>query len=209
MRLYQFTKADHGLAAIRHRRLKISRIHELNDPFEFLGVDLSDRQFRQGIRDTKVQLSQDHGLLCFSKHWRSPLLWAHYADRHRGICLGFDMPKGLPKKVAYVDKRFPKPGTLSEEFVKKLLFTKFTHWSYEDEYRVYLSIDTPINGLYYKDFDRDLVLRQVLVGAESDIRQADIIRALGSSSENIEMFRVRPAFRSFRMVRQKNESLCA
>jgi hypothetical protein len=38
MRVYHFTKAVHGLEAIRRRRLKIARISELNDPFEFLQV---------------------------------------------------------------------------------------------------------------------------------------------------------------------------
>ena len=38
MRLYHFLNAEYGLLNIRHRRLKIARINELNDPFEFLGV---------------------------------------------------------------------------------------------------------------------------------------------------------------------------
>ena len=38
MRLYQFFSPDGGLAALRTRRLRISRIDRLNDPFEFLGV---------------------------------------------------------------------------------------------------------------------------------------------------------------------------
>jgi hypothetical protein len=37
MRLYHFIRERFGLEAIRDSRLKISRINELNDPFEFLG----------------------------------------------------------------------------------------------------------------------------------------------------------------------------
>jgi len=75
---------------------------ELNDPFEFLGVDLSDPDFRRQIKATKKTLSESRGLLCFSKNWHNPVLWGHYADKHRGICLGFDMPEDLPTKVDYV-----------------------------------------------------------------------------------------------------------
>ena len=87
MRVYHFLKADHGLHDLRHRRLRISRIIELNDPFEFLGIDLSDRTFRQALEETKRQLSDTKGLLCFSKTWRNPVLWGNYADKHRGLCL--------------------------------------------------------------------------------------------------------------------------
>lgn len=37
MRLYHFTSQKFGLLALKDRRLKIARINELNDPFEFLG----------------------------------------------------------------------------------------------------------------------------------------------------------------------------
>lgn len=87
MFVYHFLNSHYGLEDIRERRLKISRIMELNDPFEFLGVDLSDRQFRKAMKKTKAQLSKTKGLLCFCKTWRNPLLWGHYADKRRGICL--------------------------------------------------------------------------------------------------------------------------
>src|SRR5574340_35150 len=101
MRIYYFTKANHGLAAIRDRRLKVARIHELNDPFEFLGVELSDPEFRKVLTETKRQLSTGHGLLCFSKSWRHPMLWAHYADKHGGVCLGFDVNDDKLENVSY------------------------------------------------------------------------------------------------------------
>ena len=107
MRVYHFLNVDHGLDNLRHRRLRISRIIELNDPFEFLGVDLSDRTFRQAFWETKRQLSKTNGLLCFSKTWRNPVLWEHYADKHRGLCLGFDVPKALLEKIKYVKLRLP------------------------------------------------------------------------------------------------------
>ena len=91
MRLYRFLDAHYGLLAVADRRIKISTIMELNDPFEFLGVNLSNRQFRWALRETKRQLSESQGLLCFSKTWRNPVLWGHYADSHRGLCLGFSV----------------------------------------------------------------------------------------------------------------------
>ena len=54
---------------------------ELNDPFEFLGAELSDRNFRKAIKKTKKDLSKTKGILCFSKNWKNPVQWSHYTDK--------------------------------------------------------------------------------------------------------------------------------
>ena len=46
MRVFHFRSVKYGLKSLEERRLKISRIHELNDPFEILGANLSNRDFR-------------------------------------------------------------------------------------------------------------------------------------------------------------------
>ena len=107
MRLYHFINAQYGLEDLRKQRLKIALIMELNDPFEFLGVDLSNSEFRQIMEGLKAYLSEIYGILCFSKSWDNPVQWSHYADGHKGLCLGFDIPDdlGLLTKVKYAGKR--------------------------------------------------------------------------------------------------------
>lgn len=39
MIVYHFISSEFALKALRDRRLKISRINELNDPFEFCAAD--------------------------------------------------------------------------------------------------------------------------------------------------------------------------
>lgn len=209
MRVFHFLNHEFGLKDLRERRLKIARIMELNDPFEFLGVELSDRSYRKSLHEVKLQLSKDNGLLCFTKGWQNPVLWGHYADKHRGLCLGFDMPDEYLEQVSYVNSRFQWPPYLDESFVKQLLFTKFAHWSYEDEYRSYLSLDEPENGLYYAEFSDELTLRQVIVGSESVVSRAQLAEALGGLAPNIEVFKARAAFRSFNVVENKNGRLWA
>jgi hypothetical protein len=182
---------------------------ELNDPFEFLGVELSDRAFRRGLQEAKSKLSQDNGLLCFTKGWHNPVLWGHYADKHRGMCLGFDIPDEYLDQVSYVNSRFQWPAALDKSFVKQLLFTKFAHWSYEDEYRSYVSLDKSEDGLYYADFSNNLVLRQAIVGPESTISRFQLSEALGDMAPHVEVFKARAAFRSFRVVQNKNGRLWA
>jgi hypothetical protein len=209
MRVYQFIDPDGGLSVLRTKRLRISRLDELNDPFEFLGADLSRREHRRALRATKSEIGKTHGMLCFSKSWHNPVLWGHYAKKHQGLCLGFDMPAKHLRKVSYVTSRLEWPEELSLSFMEQVLYSKFVHWSYEDEYRAWIALDPKEEdeGHFYFPFSDDMKLRQVLVGIESALTRADIQQALSESNSDVEVFKVRAAFRSFRVVRNRNERL--
>lgn len=99
MRVYHFLSRNYGLEDIRLRRLKIATLDDLNDPFEMLGMALRDLELRQAFRATKAKMAERAGLLCFSRHWRNPVQWSHYAERHQGLCLGFDIPDGAAATV--------------------------------------------------------------------------------------------------------------
>lgn len=204
MRVYKFINESFGLKNLREKRLKISRIMELNDPFEFLGMDLSDPEFRRAVKDAKKQLSKSKGVLCFSKTWTNPVQWSHYANNHKGICLGFDVPEENLYKVNYVKERLSHNGEIDKSFMIKSLTTKFNHWSYEEEYRAFLPLDEEEDGMYYTDFSDNLKLKQVIIGAHSEITCSQI-RAVVDDS--IETFKTRAAFRSFKIVRNKNAGI--
>lgn len=206
MLTYHFLNARYGLEDLRERRLKISRIMDLNDPFEFLGANLSDRRFRWALKKTKQELSEEHGVLCFSKSWRNPVLWGHYADRHKGLCLGFEIPRAILSKVRYVDSRWPVPGELDLQFMKRLLFTKFSHWQYEQEYRAFVNLDTQIDGHYFIDFGSSLRLKRVIVGDQAAIRRRDVAGAIKGIESGVQVFKARAAYQSFEVVRNRDES---
>ncbi|NDP48093.1 MAG: DUF2971 domain-containing protein [Sulfuriferula multivorans] len=92
MRLYHLTTAEYAISNIGLRRLKIARFGDLNDPFELLAAELEDKDFRKAVKSWKNEFHNTKGLLCFSESWHNPVLWSHYADKHRGVCLGFDIP---------------------------------------------------------------------------------------------------------------------
>lgn len=180
---------------------------ELNDPFEFLAVDLSDQRFREVMEKTKPKISKTNGILCFCKTWTHPILWSHYADKHKGICLGFEVPPSAINEIDYVDQRLNKPDIPDEPLMKKLLLTKFKHWEYEQEYRAYLGLTDETNGLYFADFSENLSLKSIIVGAQSEITRAEISQTLGSLSKNVEVFKARAGFKSFEVERNENESM--
>lgn len=209
MRVFHFRSKKYGLKALEDRRLKISRIHELNDPFEFLGADLSNRDFRWAMNETKRELSKTKGLICFSKNWKNPMLWSHYADSHRGLCLEFEVPNKYLEKIKYVKERLKYEGTINFESMKGLLTAKFEHWSYEEEYRAFISLDPEREeeGKYFFDFCEELKLRTVIVGCNSDISRKQISELLYGLNGNVECFKARSAFTKFEVVRNKDEKL--
>jgi hypothetical protein len=34
-------------------------------------------------------------------------MWAHYSDKHKGLCHGFEIPKERARRVIYIAKRIP------------------------------------------------------------------------------------------------------
>ena len=144
MRVYYLCDSHHALLTIALRRMKVSRVADLNDPFELLPINLRDKRLRTLLHSTREQFHQEYGVLCFSRAWSNPVLWSHYADKHRGICLGFDVADELIKPISYVPRlaqvsinsKFTKESLV--RFIKEqFLFTKFVGWQYEDEVRAF------------------------------------------------------------------------
>jgi hypothetical protein len=218
MRLYHFMNAKYGLQAIRRQRLKIARITELNDPFEFLQVASSDPRTRARYQYVKRALSEYMGLLCFSESWRNPVQWSHYAQSHRGVCLGFDVaPSTDIRKVRYVANRIsPNLRAMREDgpaalgHMLELLTLKFEHWHYEQEHRLFVRLaDEDKSGMYFFSFagSPDVKLSEIIVGAYSEISPEQIKRALGRRSGEVKAHKARLAFRTFEVVAQRNQDL--
>ena len=103
---------------------------------------------------------QGYGVQCFSKVFDNPLMWAHYADSHRGFCIEYEYhPMNLAIKsgtkfgmgaVTYVSE-LPKFDLTEIIFspqntIPKLYETKSYHWSYEQEYRLIYFNCNPLPG---------------------------------------------------------------
>lgn len=85
--MYHLLSARWALDDLTRWRLKIAEFADLNDPFELLGVELPNRALRRAFAAWKAKALREYGVLCFSRKWSNPVLWSHYADKHKGICL--------------------------------------------------------------------------------------------------------------------------
>jgi hypothetical protein len=215
MRVYYLTGAQFALSNLALRRIKISRFEDLNDPFELLAVDRNDREHRAAFREKKEQINESKGLICFSKSWKNPLLWGHYAEKHTGICMGFDVPDDLLDSVIYakgllkieVDPITQRPK-LTKKVVRRLLTTKFFDWKYEDEMRLFVQLDhaTEESGKYFYPFSPNLALRELILGPRCDLPIDGIRNIVARFEPSVIVLKSRIAFTRFGVVENKTAS---
>lgn len=204
-RLYHLTSAEYAITNIVFARLKVARFASLNDPFELLARVTLHSRARLGLLENKNRLNQECGLLCFSEDWTDPVLWAHYGDKHRGICLGFDVEDGFARKVAYQKARLKDDDALKKseaETLDALLYTEYESWRYEQEWRILLSLAdlTSEGGLHFRTFDERLRLTEVVVGAECSISFDEIRKLVKTHHPTANTVQTRMAYGSFNMV---------
>jgi len=183
-------------------------------PFELYGISFPTKESRLTWRNFCREFSQQFGLICFSEDWRNPVIWSHYANKHRGLALGFEIPKNHLIEVKYRDKRRSFPNltdTDSSELAPLLLDVlsrKFKHWEYEKELRTFLNLEErdKETGLFFKNFDENLKLVKVVIGSASNLNSARI-RSAVPDIRNLEIITARLAFSSFDVVTQKDKRL--
>jgi hypothetical protein len=154
-------------------------------------------------------------MLCFSKDWHDPVLWSHYADKHKGICLGFDVPDELLRDVTYTEDPIEltlDPGSreprLSGSDEERLLLTKFSGWKYEAEQRQLVPLDSTIadSGLHFCPFSKTLVLKTVILGPQCE-RSIDGVRLLVHHFYPlVEVIQSRFGRNQYRVVTNKSKS---
>jgi hypothetical protein len=119
---------------------------------EFVQAHVDDERWNlddwsNGVRSPAVKAMvtlRQVGILSLSERRDNPLMWAHYADGHRGFVVGFDAAHpyfqdsdgmfGKPLKVRYCTSR-PTLSSLEQD-VENLYLTKSIDWAYEQEWRV-------------------------------------------------------------------------
>ena len=88
---YIFMTYENMLKTLEKKRLKVLFPEECNDPFEFMSAPPTE--LPDGYTSFYSNyLRKEHGFLSFTKTYKSPPMWAHYADNHKGCCVHFRFP---------------------------------------------------------------------------------------------------------------------
>ncbi len=156
------------LQSLKNDTFWASNTKQLNDPYEGF---ISIKDYQQQLNNLKNIFSQHRahltlieqslkniidmkdtklGILSLSKRYDDELLWAHYANSHKGFCIEYDLDRLLSKQnpkhrffdIQYSDKipNLDFSQLLGQNdpdiLIKKMLGYKSKRWEYEQELRI-------------------------------------------------------------------------
>lgn len=223
MILYYYTGPKFLRNILKEKRVKLSRYGKygaLNDPFEQAAYDTSNEEFRKVHKRQVDVFAQKVGLICMSKTRHSPAMWAHYAGNHEGACLELEVTFDHIFKVKYKSKKlFPglSPITFSQhvnkDSIKKIWGTKSKDWSYEKEWRMNVPLDgdgiLKVGSNHFMPFqeieDNVFTLKKIFVGYRCSKGISNLQDDVRDYPQGVEVIQTRPAFKRFKVVRQKDE----
>jgi hypothetical protein len=208
MRVYYMTSTEVALKHILpEQRLKVSRFKDLNDPFELGCHDAGDRRARQRTQAFIQTTNEKLGLICFSDNWKSPVMWAHYANKHEGVCIGFDIHENYLGYVQYTSSRlgFSMSAKLknSIQFIDEMLYHKAQEWSYENELRAVVLLDGPKHPISHIPFGTAIQMREIVLGARCVCSPLEMAEFVLPQQTSVTITKARPAFKTFEMTVNK------
>ncbi|RWU07928.1 DUF2971 domain-containing protein [Pseudidiomarina gelatinasegens] len=154
------------------------------------------------------EILQNIGILSMSLNPTSPLMWAHYADCHRGFLVEFEFDTEIasekdlldmaPLEVIYSEDR-PEIDLTNPDNWRDCVLTKSHEWSYEEEVRI---IKNTGKGIH--PYNRALFLKSVIAGARiSADNYTELQKAVKEASADIErdvaLYRARLSERHYKV----------
>jgi hypothetical protein len=133
--------------------------------YEYVSKAMSGQNYEEKFieklnQGMKENIEKDFGIYSLTTQRNNFLMWSHYADAHKGICMGFNTQilfnqiNPIFAEVIYQED-LPKHSIFDDEVesVAKLLTIKSKVWEYEDEYRFIKlnytrkEVSIPLSGL--------------------------------------------------------------
>lgn len=212
--LYRYLDAVSALKTIETQSFKVGRIHDFNDHFEWR-VGLDPEKFILGCESSIRAIAQDGidvidgwlGILCHSAAITEPVLWSHYADKHRGVAFEISHtrdPQRLVKIEYDKDRPVLDPARVTDrtyiaEIISALIRQKSRGWEYEQEYRVYVQLkDCEISGGHYFQKIPDKLLKRVILGYDCPLEEDYVRKALDAHGlSSVKVVRARMCLKTY------------
>lgn len=179
-------------------RLYFTDPSEFNDPFEMIPAVFKTKTFKRVSESSKIispeavdralleawemykEQYRKWGVSCFTEALDDIVMWSHYGDKHRGVCLIFDTTykffKGV-MQVKYVSERPLIPVFRKDpQEIIEIMRCKLQLWSHEKEWRLFRKLrnrayvfpKSSLKGIVFgcrcPAEDKDLILRRLMAG---------------------------------------------
>ncbi|SDL65039.1 Protein of unknown function [Chryseobacterium taihuense] len=149
-------------------------------------------------------VNKNFGILSLTTKNDNLLMWSHYANCHRGFCIGFNSIKlfnlilGSLGPVVYSDEMpnvplFDKSGI---EGITRLLNTKSLDWAYEEEYRIIKSFAANMAFT----FEDETIVENVVLGLKMpDKCKEEVISLLRSKFPQTKIYEATKDLERFKL----------
>lgn len=159
--LYKYVSLNRVVDILDNHRLYLSDGKNFNDPFE---ITVTDK------KNCKVRHIEGLHILSLTNSFRNKLIWSHYTDSHKGVCLTVQVPNHLVYPICYSTERIYEDSDINniissstkitkksvdKDFSplsknKKMAYIKDKKWLYEKEYRIVFDKEDE-SGLIHQD----------------------------------------------------------
>jgi len=157
-----------------NRRLYLPTAMQLNDPNEGVAVVDIQNAYRAWGNQLEERNRRNSTRICsLTEQYRSSVVWAHYADQHKGICIEIDSAEintgcGILMPVQYT-KNVPILGHNTADDVRRAFLNKTNEWGYEQEWR-YVTSEQPPSLLFTES-----AITRVMLGARFNSSDIPVI----------------------------------
>ena len=160
---YKYVSLNRVPSILDKHRLFLNDGTNFNDPFE---VTITQR--KSGC----VEHIRGLHILSLTSSYQNKLIWSHYTDSHKGVCLTVKVPSNLAFPICYTGKRVYDDSDIDQILAnvkrnrtvkknvdkpfallrskKRYAYIKDQKWSYEKEYRIVFD-ETDECHLIYED----------------------------------------------------------
>ena len=153
MKLYRYQPINQKtLSSLVKEKNWVSDPLDFNDPFEFSYKEIYNankqneltylEEDSRKVRHHYNEIVSNYGVVCYSSVEPNILLYSHYADKHRGMCLEFEVNNKRNANIKAVEyciefKRiaFSLENDKQKDELEMILTTKSKVWECEKEYR--------------------------------------------------------------------------
>jgi hypothetical protein len=157
-----------------------------------VGIYRTEHSFQKDFIENSINfIKRGVRIASFTKTYKNPPMWAHYAASHKGICIGYNNLSKLLTDVSYFDVdsresynlfevlKYKLDNKAASDFITNVSTKKTTHWKYEEEMRF---IDK-------YGYDRmqgpDGTISEIILGVDiGDKNKEEIIKILGDVFDN-------------------------
>ena len=210
--VYKFLPANYAIQAIEKRRFKVSTLESLNDPYDTNPYYNTQGREQAFVDDFKDKYMRNYGFISYSQSLKDPVVWAHYADSHKGIAIGVTYHNAELLKIDYQPDKSDaelRPEIIvaswtpknHEEEMKKILTRKYKSWEYEKEYRSWELLEKckTEGGLYFKQFNIQNFVSEIVIGLRCNVSCDYLQHALGDDKYGVKFFEAKESRTRYEM----------